>query len=446
MTTGGSGERPDFDAPGGGESPGGGGSRDSGERREPETGRGGEAPRGSGADRERDARSAEPALGSGSPAQRADPGDDGAKPRYADATRVIHAGLPEPRQYQPLLPGPQPASIYHLSGDPTGHPLEYGRYGNPTWTRWETALGELEGGGAVAFASGMAAITAVLLPRLRPGDVVLLPADGYPSVRDLAASQPGVEVRTYPAVEFPADDLAGVTFVWIESPSNPGLEVCDVAAACDAAHAAGALVAVDNTLATPLAQRPLELGADFSVASDSKHVTGHSDLVFGHVAVRDPQLEAQLHKWRRMTGAIPGPFEAWLAHRSLATLDVRLERQCATALALAQMLAGRRDVSGVRYPGLPGDPAHAVAARQMTRFGSIVCFDVGDQDRAERFLAACTLVAEATSFGGVHSSAERRARWSGNDVSAGFIRFSVGCEDRADLIADVGAALDATAA
>jgi cystathionine gamma-lyase len=143
-----------------------------------------------------------------------------------------------------------------------------------------------------------------------------------------------------------------------------------------------------------------------------------------------------------MTGAVPGPFEVWLAHRSLATLDVRLERECATALQLAQMLAERADVAAVRYPGLPDDPSHELAARQMTRFGSIVVFDVGDRSRAERFLAACSLVAEATSFGGVHSSAERRARWSGNDVPEGFIRFSVGCETAADLLADVEQALD----
>jgi cystathionine gamma-lyase len=361
-----------------------------------------------------------------------------------DGTRVIHAGLPDPRQHEALLPGPQFASVYHLSGDPTGHPQEYGRYGNPTWTRWESALGELERGQVVSFASGMAAVSAVLQPRLRPGDVVLLPEDGYPSVRDLAGSLPGVEVRTAPTAALP-ESFDGIAFVWLESPSNPGLDVCDVAAACSAAHAAGALVAVDNTLATPLGQRPLELGADFSVSSDSKHATGHSDLILGHVAVRDPALAEELQAWRRLTGAVPGPFETWLAHRSLATLDVRLERQCATALALAETLAARGDVTGVRYPGLPGDPAHDVAARQMTRFGSIVVFDVGSRERAERFLAGCSLVAEATSFGGVHSSAERRGRWSGNAVPEGFIRFSVGCETEADLLADVQQALDASA-
>jgi cystathionine gamma-lyase len=361
-----------------------------------------------------------------------------------DGTRVIHAGLPGPEEHEPLLPGPTFASVYHFSGDPTGHPLEYGRYGNPTWARWEAALGELERGQAVSFASGMAAVAAVLMPRLRSGDVLLLPEDGYPSVRDMARSIEGVSVRTAPTAAMPAS-FEGVNFVWLESPSNPGLDVCDLAAACKAAHDAGALVAVDNTLATPLGQRPLELGADFSVSSDSKHATGHSDLIMGHVAVRDEALLDELHGWRRLTGAVPGPFEAWLAHRSLATLDVRLERQGGNALELAEMLAAREDVTGVRFPGLPGDPAHEIATRQMTRFGSVVAFDLGSRERAERFLAACSLVAEATSFGGVHSAAERRARWSGNAVPEGFIRFSVGCETAADLLADVEQALDASA-
>jgi cystathionine gamma-lyase len=383
----------------------------------------------------------EPPLGEGR-ARPSDPADEvSAEPALGDGTRVIHAGLPDPRRHEPLMPGPQFASLYHLSGDPTGHPLEYGRYGNPTWTRWESALGELEGGPAVSFASGMAAVAAVLASQLSAGDVLLLPADGYPSVRDVAASVPGVEVRTARTTEF-ASALDGATFVWIESPSNPGLDVCDIEAICSAAHAHGALVAVDNTLATPIGQRPLLLGADFSVASDSKYTTGHSDLILGHVAVTDPDLAASLESWRRLTGAVPGPFETWLAHRSLATLDVRLDRQCATALELASMLAARPDVTGVRYPGLPDDPSQELATRQMTRFGAVVVFDVGARERAERFLAGCSLVAEATSFGGVHSSAERRARWSGNDVGEGFIRFSVGCETPSDLLADVERALD----
>ena len=358
-----------------------------------------------------------------------------------DGTRVVHAGLPKARQHEPLLPGPTFAAVYHLRGEPSGGGFEYGRYGNPTWARWEEALGELERGQAVSFASGMAAVAAVLMPRVSAGDVLLIPEDGYPSVRDLAGSL-DADVSTVPVVSF-QDALEGASFVWIESPSNPGLDVCDIAAVCEAAHSAGALVAVDNTLATPLGQRPLELGADFSVSSDSKHSTGHSDLILGHVAVRDEALAEELHAWRRLTGAVPGPFETWLAHRSLATLDVRLERQGATALALADMLAERDDVAGVRYPGRPGDASFAVATRQMTRFGSVVGFDLGTRERAQRFLARCELVAEATSFGGVHSAAERRARWKGNDVGEGFIRFSVGCEDAEDLLEDVRRALEA---
>jgi cystathionine gamma-lyase len=366
-----------------------------------------------------------------------------------DGTRAVNAGLPPPRQGAPLLPGPTFASYYHLEGDPEGVDYVYGRYANPSWTMYERALGELEDGTAVLFASGMAAASAVLLPLLRGGDVLVAPGDGYPAVRTLATghlSECGVEVRLFPAAEPPPDDaLLGAKLVWLETPSNPGLEAIDVAAVARRAHDAGALVAVDNTLATPLGQLPLALGADFSVASDSKHLTGHGDLILGHVAVRDAERAEALVAWRTQTGAVPGPFEAWLAHRSLATLELRLERQCATALALAERLLFREDVAGVRYPGLPGDPAHEVASRQMRRFGTVLCFTLDGRERAERFLAACQLVAQATSFGSVHSSAERRRRWGGDDVPEGFIRFSVGCETPEDLLADVERALDLSA-
>jgi cystathionine gamma-lyase len=295
----------------------------------------------------------------------------------------------------------------------------------------------------------MAAASAVLLPLLRSGDALVAPADGYPAVRTLATGQLaecGVEVRLVPAAGPPGDAvLEGAKLVWLETPSNPGLETVDVAAVVERAHAAGALVAVDNTLATPLGQLPLALGADFSVASDSKHLSGHGDLILGHVAVSDAGRAEALTSWRTQTGAVPGPFEAWLAHRSLATLELRLERQCATALALAERLLFRDDVADVRYPGLPRDPGHEVARRQMRRFGTVVCFTLDGRERAERFLAACRLVAQATSFGGVHSTAERRGRWGGNDVADGFVRFSVGCETTEDLLEDVERALDLAA-
>ena len=382
------------------------------------------------------------------------PGDGGVeRPRGngARATRVVHAGLPAPAQGTPFLPGPTLAAPYHLIGPSDASPYGYGRDANPTWTGYEAALGELEHGEAVLFGSGLAAVAAVLLPLLAPGDVVVVPGDGYPAIRELALEQlrpRGIEVRVVATdAHAIAAALPGATLAWIETPSNPGLAVLDVAALAAAAHAEGALLAVDNTLATPLLQRPLQLGADLSIASASKGLTGHSDLVLGLVVAADPALAAQTRAWRNLTGAIAGPFEAWLAHRSLATLDVRHERQCANALAIARALSERDDMHDVRYPGLPDDPGHALAARVFggVRFGSVVCFDLRTEARAQAFLAAATLIAEATSFGGVHSSAERRLRWAMDDVSPGFIRLSAGIEDASDLVADVCAALDATA-
>ncbi|MBV7245765.1 cystathionine gamma-lyase [Streptomyces sp. MW-W600-10] len=365
-----------------------------------------------------------------------------------DGTRAVRAGLPEPEQFEPTLPGPVFAAHFHLSGDPVG-PYTYGRETNPTWTHLERAIGELEAPGeevgTTVFASGMAAITAVLLSQVRSGDAVVLPDDGYqalPLVREQLAAY-GVEVRTAPTGgDAQLALLTGAKLLWIESPSNPGLDVCDIPRLVEAAHAAGALVAVDNTLATPIGQRPLALGADFSVASDTKGMTGHGDILLGHVTCRDPRLTADVRRWRKVVGAIPGPMEAWLAHRSLSTLQLRIDRQCTTALALAEALAKRAEVTGLRYPGLPTDPSYAVAARQMRRFGSVVSFELADRETAERFLSALRLVDDATSFGGVRSTAERRGRWGGDAVAEGFIRFSVGAEDSEDLLADVEQALD----
>lgn len=365
------------------------------------------------------------------------------------ATRVVHAGLPHAEQGEPFLPGPVLAAPFHLSGASDASRYGYGRYANPTWSGYEGALGELEGGEVVLFSSGMAAVAAVLMDGLVEGDVVVVPGDGYPGVRTIALEQlqpRGIEVRlvTTDEAEVRAA-LHGAKLVWVETPSNPGLDVLDVAALADDAHAAGALLAVDNTLATPLTQRPLELGADISVSSASKLLSGHSDLVLGYVAVRDADRAAALRTWRGLTGAIAGPLETWLAHRSLATLDVRHERQCATALKLATALAARDDVVGVRYPGLESHPAHALAAARFGgRYGCVVCFDLQTEDRAQAFLGACRLVAEATSFGGVHTSAERRLRWGIDDVSPGFIRLSTGIEGPGDVVADVLAALDAS--
>ncbi|MFI6106890.1 cystathionine gamma-lyase [Streptomyces sp. NPDC051310] len=370
-----------------------------------------------------------------------------------DGTRAVRAGLPEPHKYEPTLPGPVFAAHYHLPGEPTG-PYTYGRDENPTWTHLERAIGELEAPGepdgveTVVFASGMAAISAVLFSQLKAGDAVVLPSDGYqalPLLREQLEAY-GIEVRTAPTGgDAQLAVLDGARLLWIETPSNPGLDVCDIRRLVAAAHDRGALVAVDNTLATPLGQRPLELGADFSVASDTKGMTGHGDILLGHVACRDARLAAPVRRWRKIAGAIPGPMEAWLAHRSLATLSLRVERQCANALVLAEALMRRDDVSGLRYPGLPGDPSHQVAAGQMWHYGSVVSFVLPDRGRAERFLEALRLVDDATSFGGVRSTAERRGRWGGDAVPEGFIRFSVGAEDAEDLVADVLRALDEAA-
>jgi cystathionine gamma-lyase len=199
----------------------------------------------------------------------------------------------------------------------------------------------------------------------------------------------------------------------------------------------GVIVVADNTTATPYLQQPLALGADYVVASDTKAMTGHSDLVLGHVATASSERAAAVRMWRTHHGAIPGPMETWLAHRSLATLSLRMNQQCTSAQRLAEFLRSRRDVDAVYYPGLPGHRGHEIAKRQMHAFGSVVSFDLGNRERAEAFLASLALVREATSFGGVHSTAERRHRWGGDDISEGFIRFSVGCEAPQDILDDV---------
>jgi cystathionine gamma-lyase len=366
----------------------------------------------------------------------------GGAARWGPSTRAVRAGRPAPAPGTPFLGGPVLAAPFHLRGDKDAAPYGYGRDANPTWSALEAALGELDGGESVTFASGMAAVSATVL-RLRPGERLVATVDGYPGIRQLAQQQlqpAGVRVRfvetdTAALVEA----VAGATLVWVETPSNPGLRSCDVRAVAEAAHAAGALLAVDNTLAGPLGMRPLDLGADLAVTSATKLLSGHSDLLLGVVTVRDAALAAELRGFRSRVGAIPGPFEAWLAHRSLATLALRVQRTGANALALARALARHPGVSGVVQPGLD-DP---VAAAQMTAFGPLVGFALPSASAAQAFLDAAELVTEATSFGGVETTAERRARWGTDDVPEGFIRLSAGCEDTEDLVADVLRAVDA---
>ncbi len=361
-------------------------------------------------------------------------------------TRVIHAGNTEGQPGEPFSGAVTFAAPFYAAGEVLDSPYTYGRYHNPTWTRYEQALADLEGGYALCFASGMAAIAAVLGTTLRPADILVMPSDSYYTARLLAdgfLTEMGIEVRqTSTAGNGFPELLDGARLLWLESPVNPGLDVCDLRELSRLAHEKGVLVAVDNTTATILGQSPLELGADFSVASDTKGLTGHSDLVLGHAAVKDAELHQKLNNWRTQMGAVPGPMEVWLAHRSLATLEMRLERQQQNCLQAAEYLLTNRQVTRLRYPGLPSDPAFAIAIRQMQYFGSVISFVLDSKEKADKFLRSCRLIIEATSFGGVQTTAERRARWGGDKIEAGFIRLSVGCENAADIIADLKQALD----
>lgn len=335
------------------------------------------------------------------------------------------------------------ASMYHLPGDPAGF-RQYGRFDNPTWEATEELLGFLEEAPVKAFPSGMAAIAAAFFSLLKSGDRILLPADGYYTTRVLAErflKPMGVAFDARPAAVFGEGGFDGYRLVFVETPSNPGLDVCDIAEAATAAHAAGALVVADNTTMTPLGQRPLDLGADIVVAADTKAPNGHSDTLFGHVASRNSEIMAAVADWRKLAGAIPGPFEAWLVHRGLETLEVRFDRMCSTAELIAPRLAQHPAVKAVRYPGLAGDPSHNLASAQMQRFGFMIGLTLADEAAAEKFIGSCALLQPATSFGGVHSSAERRARW-GDAVAPGFVRLSVGCEPTEALWRALEEALD----
>jgi cystathionine gamma-lyase len=378
-----------------------------------------------------------------------------------DSTKIVRSTLTRAVAGEPLHPGPVFAAPYHTPGDPNAAPYSYARSHNPTWTALERAIGQMESGqfapglpdagksyraNALVFASGMAACSAVFGAVLRPGDVAVLPANAYFAARALMQdyfAKMGVAVRLAPgANDGQGEHLEGARLLWIETPSNPTMEICDIAVLCQRAQRAGALVAVDNTTATPLGQRPLALGADFSVASDTKSMTGHSDIVLGHVATRDRELLQKIEEWRTLVGGILGPMEAWLALRSIGTLPLRLERSCANAQRIAEFLTTRPEVSSVLYPGLPAHPGHAIAARQMQHFGAVLSFVLADKAAAEKFFAKAKLVTEATSFGGTCTCAERRARWGGDTVPDGFVRLSAGIEDAEDLIEDIAQALD----
>ena len=303
----------------------------------------------------------------------------------------------------------------------------------------------------MAFASGQAASMALMLA-LAPGrERIVLPNDGYYGGRVLAD-----RLRPHGAVPVPVDlqDLAAVervltgdgsapSVLWAETPTNPLLRVADLARLGALAAAAGAPMVVDNTVATGLLQRPLEVGATASLYSLTKSVSGHSDVILGAVVSRDAELLAALRAWRSSGGGIPGPFEAWLALRGLKTLPLRMARQSHSALAIARHLAGHPRVAAVHYPGIDTSTSE-VARRQMPDgFGPLLSFEVtpGNANAADTVVASSRLILPATSFGGVESTWERRARWPAETAPAGLIRLSVGVEPAADLITDLDHAL-----
>ena len=317
--------------------------------------------------------------------------------------------------------------------------------GTPTWAAFETVLGGLEHGRSLAFSSGMAAVSAVL-DLVPVGGHVVIPTDCYQGVASAVAA--GVETGRWTseevAVTHTADWIAALEasdLVWLESPTNPLLEIADLATI--AAAPRSGLLAVDNTFATPMNQRPLLTGADISVHSVTKFLGGHSDLLMGAIVVSDDHLFDRLASRRSIGGATPGALEAYLATRGLRTLPVRMERSQRTAEMLAERLAGDGRVHGVRFPGLASHPGHALAEAQLDRFGAMVSFEVvGGLDAANRACRSVRLIHHTTSLGGVESTMERRAAVPGQEhLPPGLIRLSVGIEDPEDLWADLSQAL-----
>lgn len=361
------------------------------------------------------------------------------------ATRVVHAG--ERREAgEPSAPGIEIASAFLSSGVTPPGEYVYGRHGNATWEDLESALGELEEARALVFASGLAASFALLMALTEDRARVLMPGDGYFGVRRLAQM---LAKRGIDAAAIDMGDLAGVErelaaqpcLLWGESPTNPFLRVLDLERLAKLAQQHGAHFVVDNTTATAALQRPLELGAHACVYSLTKSSSGHSDVVLGAVTTRDEKLLGRVREWRDNAGAIAGPFEAWVALRGLRTLPLRIERQSSSALAIARHLEQHPRVLHVHYPGID-EHTSTVALRQMRAGGPLLSFELdGTAADADAVVSAAKLIRPATSFGGVESSWERRARWKGESAPPSLIRLSVGIEAPRDLIADIDAAL-----
>lgn len=346
------------------------------------------------------------------------------------STVAVTAGRPAHEPDSPLNPPITMAATYVATGD-----VEYGRYGNPTWTAFEDALGALEGGRALTFGSGMAAAS-TLLDLVGIGGTVVAPQHAYQGclVAMGDAESRGrlksslVDISDTDAVVAAMNADEDTALLWIESPTNPALELADIPALCAAAHELGIRVVVDNTFATPLLQRPLEQGADIVLHSATKYLAGHSDLQLGALVTADDEVYAALKSRRDLVGNTAGPFETWLALRGMRTLHLRLERAQSNAAELARRLADHPAVAEVRYPG----------------FGGILAPVLASADAADVVVRSTRLWVHATSLGGVESSLERRRRWKTEaaTIPEGLLRLSVGVEDVEDLWADLAQALD----
>ncbi|MCX0275945.1 PLP-dependent aspartate aminotransferase family protein [Nocardia zapadnayensis] len=382
---------------------------------------------------------------------------------WAPETVVVETGRP-PREHDAALNPPitLTSTFIGTAGIEDGG-RQYGRYGNPTWEPFEAALAELEGSAlpGLVFASGLAAVTAAL-DLVAPGGTVIMPRHCY--LGALSGARESAAAGRFRIVTVDIEDTAEVTaaidaavagagdgtsggarsvLLWLESPTNPMLEVADLPALLAHARAAGALSVVDNTFATPLVQKPLEHGADVALHSVTKSLSGHSDVVLGATVTADPELRELLHHHRSVRGGIAGPFEVWLALRGLRTLALRVERSQANALALAERLSEYPGLE-MRFPGLATDPGHARAAAQMTGFGSILCIVLPTAEAARTVTESVRLWTPATSLGGVESLIERRRRHAAEpeSIPEGLLRLSVGIEHVDDLWADLEQALD----
>ena len=359
--------------------------------------------------------------------------------KLATESKVVAAGRPTKQPDGALNPPIALNSTFHEGG-----PIGYGRYGNETWSALEDAISILEGGKTLLFSSGMAAISAVfsLLPE---GSVVVAANNGYQGTTTLLKKLHESEKLKVRFVNLANTDetvaaIPGAQMLYLESPLNPLLEIIDLPKLIAAGKAAGCGVAVDNTLATPLLQNPLALGADIVIHSVTKYLSGHSDLILGSLSTNDSALYNRLEQSRRYGGAIAGPFEAWIALRGVRTFALRMQRSQENALELATRLSKDGRVAKVRYPGLPTDVYHQMAKSFMKGFGAMISFDVkGTVDQVDLMCNGSRLITNATSLGGVESIWERRRRWATESASVpeNLIRLSVGIENVDDLWADI---------